>query len=210
MAFIHDFIVSPCFVTGLLGLRNTKLPANTSLALDLGTGIIIAHDIVEHQQGIEKIGTFEDELLALGAGWVTRGSFGSYDQVGQGYYSAEQVLSHDLDNLLEYLERPLKYRKAAPHIYDESFMSALENIDPIHSNLKNTLLNWLRAGARMQERRFRKFYNPGHIANANFYDIVDAVSKVEIEFQGQQFRLQSKGWNWDWTFEEIGYELPCD
>lgn len=39
-------------------------------------GGILAHDLLEHQNGVEAIGTVHDELMALGAYWYVRGQHG--------------------------------------------------------------------------------------------------------------------------------------
>ena len=42
-------------------------------------GILLAHDVFEHQQGPEEIGYVVDELVALGGVWATRGEVENID-----------------------------------------------------------------------------------------------------------------------------------
>ena len=58
-------------------------------------GALIAHDIIEHVNGIEKIGTIADELQAVAGVWRTRGQFADIrcDNVGRMHSPQDNVLS---------------------------------------------------------------------------------------------------------------------
>lgn len=56
-----------------LVVHGIKLSSDTMIDLD---GFSVAHDIVEHINGIQGIGKITDEFMALGASWYVRGRFG--------------------------------------------------------------------------------------------------------------------------------------
>jgi len=60
------------------------------------TGSTIAHDIIEHQNGLRAIGSIGDELEALGGLWFCRGQL---CDLGNGWMSNTQTVSGDVDNL---------------------------------------------------------------------------------------------------------------
>lgn len=64
------------------------------------SGAGFAHDLIEHQKGLQAIGTLDDELIAIGACWYTRGYFNDFAG-GSGFISPYQVLAHDLSYLLD-------------------------------------------------------------------------------------------------------------
>lgn len=64
-------------------------------------GGVIAHDIIEHSNGVEPMGTIVDELEALGGVYFVRGQF---DEISTGRYCQTVVesLCRALDDLAEY------------------------------------------------------------------------------------------------------------
>lgn len=60
------------------GLRGFLDPA--------GDGGLLAHDLLEHCNGIEAIGSVHDELMALGGYWYVRGQ---HDQVSEQYFTSD-------------------------------------------------------------------------------------------------------------------------
>jgi hypothetical protein len=85
--------------TGVLGLGLADMPRNddTNAASD---GLLLAHDIVEHVNGPEAIGTIADELEALGAIWYVRGQHGELrrDLLGSSY-TVEQNIAADVTRM---------------------------------------------------------------------------------------------------------------
>lgn len=59
-------------------------------------GGLLAHDVVEHINGIRKIGSFTDEFEALGALMFVRGNYADF-----GFYSAEESIASDFTFLAE-------------------------------------------------------------------------------------------------------------
>jgi hypothetical protein len=63
--------------TGLTGLIVKGLPRPMNGTTNTATeGLLIAHDLIEHVNGVQHIGTINDELEALGAMWYVRGQHG--------------------------------------------------------------------------------------------------------------------------------------
>lgn len=87
-------------MTGELGfnLINNGMPNNGSEVV-AGQGLIIAHDILEHQHGLKKIGTLEDELIALGGVIYIRGTTG---ELSNGFNSVEDNIASDLTRMFRY------------------------------------------------------------------------------------------------------------
>ena len=63
-------------------------------------GLLVAHDIIEHVNGLDGIGTIADELQAISGIWLTRGSTGELrrDRVGSAVPIDENVWS-DVQNM---------------------------------------------------------------------------------------------------------------
>jgi hypothetical protein len=58
--------------TGQVGFLLSELPKFEDPIVDFGSGEMIAHDIIEHTNGLNAIGTLHDELMALGAMFAVR------------------------------------------------------------------------------------------------------------------------------------------
>ena len=79
---------------GEIGLRVQGAPEGANAALD---GLTIAHDIVEHVNGIKEIGSIDDELEALGAIWFARGQFADLRRNGTGSaHTPHQNIASDI------------------------------------------------------------------------------------------------------------------
>lgn len=69
------------------------------LSLDYPTvaseGLLVAHDIIEHPNGLEAIGTIADELQALSGVWLTRATHGQMrrDRIGSAVAPDDSVWS---------------------------------------------------------------------------------------------------------------------
>lgn len=94
-----DFVIGVDEATGTVGLLHAggmpDVVDGESTAAYIGG--LVAHDIVEHCNGVENIGSVEDEVLALGAVWFTRVDTGHY----HGYQSPKKWLSYDCGRMLE-------------------------------------------------------------------------------------------------------------
>jgi hypothetical protein len=65
--------------TGETGLRLESCPPSEYLYASR-EGRLLAHDLLEHVNGGDSIGSIDDELEALGAAWYVRGQHGGLDR----------------------------------------------------------------------------------------------------------------------------------
>lgn len=95
-------------------------------------GLLIAHDLLEHQNGIHHIGPVWDELEALGAVHQVRGRHGDMLQDHPSYHSVAVNLASDLTRMFqEYASNPDTGPGglavgSRPHDYDDDFREAIE------------------------------------------------------------------------------------
>lgn len=73
-----------------LALADMRITHETNAATE---GLLIAHDVVEHVNGADAIGSIDDELEALGAIWYVRGQYSDLrrDGVGSAYTVHENI-----------------------------------------------------------------------------------------------------------------------
>lgn len=94
-------------------------------------GRLIAHDLLEHQQGARAIGSLDDELIALGGVWYIRGQFSDLSRDGFGSrYSAEESVGFDIANMAELYRDGVRFRSPVPCtracIHDDAFREIVE------------------------------------------------------------------------------------
>jgi hypothetical protein len=176
--------------SGLVGLVPKAMRKQNTP--DAGEGYQLAHDIVEHVNGLAAIGGIEDELEALGAIWLVRGQYHDLRRPDRSIYSPEKNIASDVSNLFSYWGgRKLKFSNTHEHWADESFECILEEALP---DIRDTwdwetkdldywnkaALRLMRSGARKLARRFRHISHrdPEYAANTLFYNIRDEVAKV--------------------------------
>jgi hypothetical protein len=152
------------------------------------SGVLMAHDLIEHVNGVREIGPINDELEAMGAIWFTRGQH--WDIVRDNPYGAarppQEHIAADLSRMFcvwSYGEHasPLRNR-AGDHEHD-----LRDCIDHARSDARNELddsrtdfselwreyshiaLTRMRAGFRKARRMY------GDSANELFWAIAEAV-----------------------------------
>lgn len=86
-------------VTGTVGLVCGGLPDSDDEPMVSNSGVLIAHDLVEHVNGVKNIGSIKDELQALGAVWFTRGQWGDISRVPASYHTPYESLGMDVSQL---------------------------------------------------------------------------------------------------------------
>lgn len=208
-AFNDDF--------GNLGLILAGTPKNEMTMADTEGGLI-AHDLLEHQNGVKAIGCPADELEAVGALWQVRGRHGDFVQddprVGSAW-TPEQNVALNLPTIARdaywnssWSPYVGQYR-TRPHYEDETFRDMLdfarphvlsefdgEERDqfPIDCFLDNAL-HLMRTGYRKAERRF----GSGYEGIDTFRAVKEAVKPharslqdrygEHLGFEGQRFRL---------------------
>ena len=207
---------------GTLGFRieGTKInPEAYNMATD---GLLVAHDLIEHVNGLKQIGTIGDELEALGAIWFVRGQWGELrrDNIGSAS-SVEQNIASDVINMgRSIVTKSTKYHKKVPNVkingsdWLDTFkeiiqlsklglIGELEGEEWTQADLEQYLsdtLKFMIAGCKKAHAKYRVI---GGAVRANnlFWNIAEAVDGAlkQAEFQGQQFALyvnKMKGEAW--------------
>lgn len=193
-------IVREDFDSGITGFMMKASPV-ISYPMVAAEGLLVAHDIIEHQNGPEKIGGIADELEALGAVWLVRGQWGDLRRDGVGSaHSPQRNIAADVGNLFLLLMRGVPLRPVDGYVPRSKFTPADDAFeDMAHLGYLNAIEEWraagfdedygkpaysreeleslalmlMRQGWRKAMRRFR----PGGpmAANAMFWTIAEAV-----------------------------------
>jgi hypothetical protein len=190
--------------TGELGLI-VKTLKHFNYPSVASSGLQIAHDILEHQNGIRAIGSIGDELQALGGIWYVRGQHGYLRPTS--YHLPEEDIASDVANMarMHYFGTPVRTDRVntRSHDEDDAFKSivelgiknyrsemdceldANEVYDPLHSYFEQTLHS-LRIGFRKAEKRFKNV-----CPNRMFDNIERAVDEAidHMDWEGQKFTL---------------------
>jgi hypothetical protein len=197
--------------TGIIGLILADMPQNddTNAANE---GLLIAHDILEHQNGAKRIGTIDDELEALGGLWYVRGQHGELSRDGRGsMYSVHESVAFDLSRMFRdhfyghHVSKAPRTRKCeADEDFKEIINCTLEQIpgeldseelgNPKLSILRDEYLKACLARLRIGYRKaFKKYEKHGRFfANDLFWVIVQQVNMYckNAEYPGQEYMLE--------------------
>lgn len=194
-------------MSGEIGLLLTDIHQINAF-MTTTSGRIIAHDIIEHQNGLKSIGSIDDELEALGACWYVRAFHGHL--TARSMYSPEEALARDIANLGIIFARGVNYRTPVPNtksnIHDDAFNEMLEigcktvrtdyldQFDSIDAKARTrmcryerTAIHYLRTGFNKAAKRFR-CHEDGFDMFSNIEEAVNNITP-EISYVGQQFRL---------------------
>jgi hypothetical protein len=164
-------------------------------------GTLIAHDVLEHVNGIENIGFVWDELEALGAIWEVRGRHG--DLQSKSIHTPHVNLASDVTRMFGDWRNEDGAPFLAPTrrcVYDDDFTDILNiaatGIPKEHEDIPHGLIGCyltvcrdrMRTGFRKARNRYRGGYSTGYDM---FSHIRQAVARVipEIAFEGQEFVL---------------------
>lgn len=189
---------------GNLGLILAGAPRTDSLMADTNGGLI-AHDLLEHQNGPSRIGDIDDEIEALGACWQIRGRHGDFcnddPRIGSAW-TPEQNTILGLATVARdaaYAGWQPKTYHTRPHDEDETFIDMLDWVRPhvrgeiedepgfpLEAFLENSL-HLIRTGYRKAERRFGDRYD----GLDQFRAIKNAIKPHahHAEHEGRRFRL---------------------
>lgn len=197
---------------GLIGLGVKGMPRgeNTNVAT---TGLLIAHDLLEHQNGIELMGTIDDELEALGGIWFVRGQWGDLNRDGTGaYYTIHENIGSDISRMFRDFfygapvnTSPLRTRPCDEDAdFEEIIRCAVKDMPgEVEEDVKDEAelaekvrlytaicLPRMRIGFRKAQRKWRQ-YRPV-LANTLFWEIAGAVDPCckHAEVEGQEFELR--------------------
>lgn len=172
-------------------------------------GLLIAHDIIEHVNGLSRIGPIDDELEALGAIWTVRGQFCDIARPSRSHGPEDDIASDVTRMCVDMLHgayypyprgRPLR---TVAHEHDEAFRTILDKArHDIPAEYSERLthaqashvegylldaLHYMRRGARKLTRR----YPDAMAANRQFWAIAEAVEPYakHAELEGMRYRL---------------------
>lgn len=197
--------------TGELGLGVLGMPRdqNTNAAND---GVLIAHDLIEHVNGPEQIGSIDDELEALGAVWYVRGQYGELRRDGIGSrYTVEENIASDVIRMFSDHVRGGQHVSYAPlrtrpvtHDYDlrcilayadAAYLSEFNEDEHEEARARwpgyrAVCLHRMRMGYRKARRKWEK--RGCYAANAQFWAIAEAVDHAakHPEFEGMRYKLR--------------------
>lgn len=191
------------------GLIIKGTPQCEGMMADRDSGMLIAHDLLEHVNGVENIGQIDDELQALGAIWYVRGRHGDLLS-GNNFHTPAVNVASDLTRMFRDLgscrywpgvRTPRTYR----HDYDEDFLEIIaiarrdipREADSMNRTERELMeayltdaLHYMRTGYRKAQRRFERRRNEYNWKAPNqFAAIRDAVKACRPEYVGQEFVL---------------------
>jgi len=187
-----------------LGFKIEGTPSFDGFSADRD-GLMIAHDLIEHQNGLSNMGPVWDEIEALGGVWHCRGRWG--DLGTSNYYSPEENLASDLVNMFSDWDGWNGPHSMAtlPHDQDEAFryiiQKAREDIPEEYDRetfcefylngrmdeYLNLALHRMRTGYRKCNRRFGDQFRSNNQLGAIKIEVEKSVKW--IDFEGQRFRL---------------------
>lgn len=198
-------------VTGDVGLMLRDVHIDDDMPQVDFEGTAIAHDLLEHQNGLGSIGTIIDELQALGGILFVRGLSGQLNR-GTMYRSVEDNIgSGDLSTMFERIACQVETIGTVPvtHMCDADDMidscigyfspsGGLDQTDDedqkrwIRAQVqpyKDACRAYMRIGWRKATRRYRGEWQR---ACNQFWAIADAVQPFgkSVEFEGHRFLLR--------------------
>ncbi len=198
----NTLTVRQCAESGELGYCLDDLPRDIehSVATE---GLLIAHDLIEHQNGTKRIGPIADEMQALGAIWFVRGQWGDLrrDNVGS-MHSVEQNIASDFARMVQdhqWNGEKLYAGKTEAHGHDNTFCEIvrlakrdarqeMEDIDAaLWKEFWSVCVPFMRIGFDKAEKRF----GDGLKANTQFWSIAEALQPYmqRAEYEGQRIEL---------------------
>ena len=204
--------------SGELGYCLDDLEAGISFSTTT-EGLIIAHDLIEHQNGIAAIGPIDDEMEALGAIWFVRGCLGELrrDHVGS-MHSIEENIASDFarmcrdflwndERLNPPVTRALDEDETFREIISIAKREARGEIEPDEAREHADRIRQFWAAClpfmRIGYRKARKRFGDSYTANRQFWAIADALDPLlkSCEYAGQQIELtygdgQARAWEY--------------
>ena len=167
--------------------------------------LLISHDLLEHVNGVESIGSIDDELEALAGVWFTRGQYEDLNRDGRGsMYSAAENVASDVLNMARIYNNGVNFKTKIPNTkpcdQDDSFLEIIEiakeqvndelDSDEIDQDRLNVYfdacLHYMRKGWRKINKRF----SSASEANSLFWEIERVLKNwMSPDFEGQQLKL---------------------
>lgn len=209
--------------TGELGLMFNDCPI-INYPMVANDGVLVAHDLLEHINGLTKIGSLDDELEALGAIWFIRGQHGQLrlDGIGSKFTPQENIAS-DVLNMARIYNNGVNFKTDAPvidtdHEWYEEFKELVQlavndydlEIDEDEQDIErlnfytNSALAYMLAG---YDKAVQRYSNMSDWSVRDlFFTIaktVDKNIKNGFELLGQEFLLTVDFENLECNFEEF-------
>lgn len=189
----------------LLGFEDTngevglvlKAIQRRDLMFAANTGIIIAHDIIEHQNGPSPIGLMNDEFEALGGIWYVRGELYHWDTH---YHSSETLLARELDNLASYYQclesGPWTSGKVTPAVdaFDDIIGKLMDEAEYLNLDeddqwrFRQEAMHHMNIGYQKATRRFADQYQAYDQFAAIRHAVDQLVRECEV-YEGAEFSL---------------------
>lgn len=175
-------------------------------------GSVIAHDLLEHQNGVSNIGPVWDEMEALGGIWYCRGQWGDLMN-GRSYHTPAYNIAHDVTRMFEQW-RDQEHAYCGPgygrigiraHDYDEDFreivgqakamifQEADENWnDADLEQYAQFAMHRLRSGFSKAKRRYEGHGKSRYYGHGMFRAIKEAVAPQikHLDWEGQELVLR--------------------
>jgi hypothetical protein len=170
---------------------------------------LIAHDLLEHVNGLGKIGSLDDELEALAGVWFIRGQHGNLRRDGGGSrYTPQDNIASDVLNMARIYNNGVNFRTKVPKTkacseddnFNEIIQKAKDDVcDEIDSDdinqarldvYFNACLHYMRKGWAKVQRRFKRYSSNQFYANNLFWNIEQALRDyMQPYYEGQQLKL---------------------
>lgn len=183
--------------TGDNGLVIEGVSVDESMPVVDTGGMVIAHDLIEHQNGLGRIGTIIDELEALGAILFVRGRSGELNRRQQNYHSVESNIGEgDLSRMFRDLTEYEVSRIPVTQVCDVDseinrcieYFSPMEGIESSDGELRRLVEPYkrlCRAHMRIGYRKvYRRWKGDWQAACTQYWAIADAVKPYSEHCEG--------------------------
>lgn len=208
-----------------LRLRNLGRIPDGMLSV-AGQGLLIAHDLIEHQRGPEYIGGAADEMLALGGIWFTRGKLCDMSRTGVGsMFSPEDNIAAEYPQILrglladqtwgpgfhEYVNTEVEctgdewsvaeIHKKGMHLAEQEFDEDGwdGDLQPWMEELRTHGPALIQAGINLAYKRFENPIN----ANNLFWNIANELDPIIKEVQVNEMSYGE----WELTWDDESHEV---
>ncbi len=199
--------------TGELGFCLSELRSQDepSMATE---GLLMAHDLIEHVNGVKNIGSIPDELQALGGIWFVRGQFNDISRNGRGsMHTSYQHVASDVTRMArdwcysdDWMPLTIPKRLRCNHLDNLIEIAAIgkhnamlgeypeiEREDQVE--FKDRLATYWRCVLPLMVRGFNKAarrWKSAIHANSQFWNIANALDPYvkHPECEGQQLLLR--------------------
>lgn len=193
--------------TGELGLLFNSCPV-ISYPMVATEGLLVAHDFLEHVNGLGKIGSIDDELEALGGVWFVRAQFADIRRGSVSRVSPEESLQSDIINMASIYVNGVDFKSEVPEVDSDHYLIetfsficdiSIEEIDMYDDitddklkrfeHYKKSALSYMING---YEKACKKYDDKPEWVNTVFWNIAEAVDdrlkSVDL-IEGQEFEL---------------------